>query len=104
MQPLAILGCKNDIFIEEEGFTLTAVRRFLPFIEGVLTSNPNLCRIHTPSLREHLCIHEIFIVDQNKSYFLRKYQKFSIKKTCGDLFESPPQLIAKTYYLMEKLP
>ena len=75
MQHLAILGCKNDIFIEKEGFTLT---EHLPFIEGVLTSNPNLCRIHTPSLREHLRIHEIFIVDQNKSYFLRKYQKFSI--------------------------
>ena len=60
VQHLAILGCKNDIFfIEKEGFT------FLPFIEGVLTSNPDLCRMHTPSLREHLRIDEIFIVDQN---------------------------------------
>ena len=31
------------------------------------------------SLREHLHIHEIFIVDQNKSHFLHNYQKFSIK-------------------------
>ena len=82
MQHLAILGCKNDIFIEKEGFTLTEQlggSYHLLGGGGVLTSYPNLCRIHTPSLREDLRIHEIFIVDQNKSYFLCKYQKFSIK-------------------------
>ena len=43
------------------------MRQFLPFIERVLKSNSNLFRIHTPSLREHLRIHEIFIVDKNKN-------------------------------------
>ena len=31
------------------------------------------------SVREHLRIREIFIVDQNKNYFFNNYQKFSIK-------------------------
>ena len=30
-------------------------------------------------LRERLCTHEIFIVDQKKSYSFHNYQKFSIK-------------------------
>ena len=36
-------------------------------------------QISVISLREHLRIHESFIVNQNKSYFLHNYQKFSIK-------------------------
>ena len=40
------------------------------------------------TLHEHPRIHEIFIVDQNKSYFWHNYQKFSIKSNIVAIYSN----------------
>ena len=63
---------KNDTFsINETYLEFTHAFQLIKIRSNLFTFCKALC--------EHLRIHEIFKVDQNKSYFLHKYLKFSVK-------------------------
>ena len=59
--------------------TLEVLNTTIDEITNIVGPDVRLMMSHAESLHEHLRIHEIFIVDQNKSCFLHNYRKFSIK-------------------------
>ena len=71
------MGYSKNLDYSQEKFLLILNGKYHSIMYG---GNYQFCKDSlTVSLRGHLRIHETFIVDQNKNYFLHNYQMFSIK-------------------------